>query len=217
MREKNISVLLLIAKRAGIFESAVLSTAEIANPLCLSQQSASRKLRELEKEGLVERSASPQGTRVSLTDKGRSELKKLRKDLNDLFSKKKVKKLSGKVESGIGEGRYYVSLPGYMRQFTEKLGLRIYPGTLNLKIDEIKLKKFIEGENSVDIDSFSTSARSFGGIEAFPVRINKTVRGALIFPERTTHPPDIAEVIAPYYLRKKLSLKDGSKVELSFG
>ncbi len=217
MKENNLPLLLLLAKRAGLFESSVLSTAEIASALPLSQQSASRKLRELEREGLIERSASPQGTKVSLTDKGRKELKKMRNDLNDLFSKKGGKKLSGKVESGIGEGRYYVSMPGYMKQFTEKIGIKIYPGTLNLKIDEIKMKKFVEGENSTNIKSFSTSARSFGGIEAFPVRINKTVKGALIFPERTTHPPDIAEIIAPYYLRKKLSLKDGSKVEISFG
>ncbi|MFH1586890.1 MAG: DUF120 domain-containing protein [Candidatus Diapherotrites archaeon] len=217
MKENNLPLLLLLAKRAGIFESSVLSTAEIASALSLSQQSASRKLRDLEKEGLIERSATPQGTKVRLTLEGRNELKKMRNDLNDLFSKKRGKKLVGKVESGIGEGRYYVSMPGYMKQFTEKIGIKIYPGTLNLKIDEIKLKKFIEGENSIKLEPFSTSVRSFGGIEAFPVRINKTVKGAMIFPERTTHPSDIAEIIAPYYLRKKLSLKDGSKVELSFG
>jgi len=215
MNEKNLVLLLLTAKRSGIFENSVISTSEISSSLSISQQSASRKLRELEKEGLIERVASPQGTKVSLTEKGRKELKEFRDDLNQLFSQKGGKKLVGKVESGIGEGRYYVSLPGYGKQFREKLGMKIYPGTLNLKIDEIKLKKFIEGEKAIAIDSFSNTDRSFGGIEAFKVKINKSVNGALIFPERTTHPADIAEVIAPYYLRKKLSLEDGNKIELS--
>lgn len=37
--------------------------------------------------------------------------------------------VSGHVASGLGEGRYYLSQPGYVVQFTERLGYAPYPVT----------------------------------------------------------------------------------------
>lgn len=39
--------------------------------------------------------------------------------------------------------------------------------------------------------------------------------GAIVIPSRTVHPPKIAEIVAPVYLRKELGgLKDGSRVRV---
>lgn len=40
------------------------------------------------------------------------------------------------------------------------------------------------------------------------------IKGAIVVPSRTIHPPRIAEIIAPVNLREALKLKDGDRVRL---
>ncbi len=42
----------------------------------------------------------------------------------------------GEVTGGMGEGRHYISLSGYMKQFKDRLGYEPFPGTLNVRLDD---------------------------------------------------------------------------------
>ena len=42
--------------------------------------------------------------------------------------------LNGTVQSGLGEGAYYMSLRPYTDQFLEILGFSPFPGTLNVQL-----------------------------------------------------------------------------------
>ena len=48
--------------------------------------------------------------------------------------------LAGRVFTGQGEGKKYVSLSWVKHQIKEKLGFDPYPGTLNLRLDEENAK-----------------------------------------------------------------------------
>lgn len=207
--------LLLIAQRAGLNGSALLSTGAVAHALATSQQSASRRLRALENAGMINRSAGARGITVSLTKKGRDSLHAQFALMQSIFSaKNKSKKITGSVVSGLGEGSYYLSQPKYLAQLGEALGFTPFLGTLNLRISEAELKNFLEGMQPVFIGGFSAGGRTFGSSKCFAVKIGGSTEGAIVIPERTSHPSHIAEVIAPVNLRKKFSLQDGGKLSL---
>ncbi len=111
-----------------------ISSKELAEKIGQSIQTASRKLKELEDEGLIERTLTKDGQFVVITDKGKELLYKEYLDYKRIFEGEGEFVIKGKVFSGLGEGKYYVSLQGYKKQFEEKLGFTPYPGTLNLRI-----------------------------------------------------------------------------------
>jgi riboflavin kinase len=121
-------------------------------------------------------------------------------------------RLRGKVASGLGVGRYYISREGYRRQFSERLGLDPIPGTLNLKLD----RPFVLDDSdpdSIRIEGFIEEGRSFGACICRPVRIGG-IRGAIVRPERTSYSAALLELVAPVNLREALGLSDGDEVEV---
>ena len=125
--------------------------------------------------------------------------------------------LRGKVFTGFGEGAYYVSLPGYRRQFVERLGFEPYPGTLNLRLDResLRLRRKLELMEGIVIDGFTHGGRRYGAVKCFRARVEGRVRGAVLLIERTHYGPDVLEVIAPVNLREALGLRDGDWVSVS--
>ena len=49
--------------------------------------------------------------------------------------------MEGILETGLGEGGYYISQKGYMHQFQEKLGWEPFEGTFNLRLNEDEVPK----------------------------------------------------------------------------
>ena len=192
---------------------AMFSTSAIASSFGISQQSASRKLRELEKAGLIARNPTHEGTEVSLTGEGKSFLRHVYASSKGIIFSRDFPVISGAVCSGLGEGSYYTSLGGYKKQFSSKLGFGPFKGTLNLKIKS-PLGNMLEGRVPISIEGFSTNERSFGKIKCFPVLVENKIRAAIIIPERSNQLKEMLEIIAPVNLRKELSLKDGSKIKL---
>ena len=211
---QNQQLLFFIAKKAGVGGAFSSSTAKIAFEMSLSQQSVSRKLRELKKQGLIELNASPKGIEAKLTASAVAEIKKHFLDLKQLFDAKQVKSIEGRLKIGLGEGAYYVSQKGYSKQFKKLIGFTPFPGTLNLIVDEEKLSFFLLDLKPLKIRGFKTAKRSFGKITAYPIAIEKNLEGAVLFPERSSHPPTEVEVISPHFLRKKLKLKEGDWVRV---
>ncbi len=192
-----------------------VSSKELAEKIGQSLQTAARKLKELEEEGLIDRTLTKDGQFVVITEKGKQVLYREYMDYKKIFEGEESIRIRGKVFSGVGEGRYYVSLEGYRKQFLEKLGFDPYPGTLNLKIpkEEMYFRRRLDEEEGILIEGFSTEDRTFGEVKAFRCRVDG-VEGAVVIPKRTHYPSEILEIIAPVRLRDKLGLKDGDVVEV---
>ncbi|MBI4210302.1 MAG: CTP-dependent riboflavin kinase [Candidatus Diapherotrites archaeon] len=214
MKGENIPLAILLAKNGGMHGTMSTSTASLAGQASFSQQSVSRKLRELEADGVISRRASNAGMEVSFTEKGRRELESLYLELRGLFSGKGKASLHGTVVDGHGEGSYYTSLPGYNNQFRAILGKGLFPGTLNLRVDNSQRNSFTACA-PVQVNGFVTKERTFGGIDCWPCTVNGKVGALAILPHRTNHPGNVIEVVASSGLRKALGLRNGSEVRLS--
>ena len=201
--------LIYIGEKAGLYGTVRISTVNLAKALGVSQQTASRNLMIMEKLGYIKRKSSVKGITLSLDERGVEFQRKTRATLSKIF--KPRTSLNGKVVSGIGEGKYYVKV--YSRKIRESLGFKPYLGTLDLKTNPVFKNEFIEQLTPIRISGFSTKTRSFGSITCYMIKINNA-KAAIVVPERSHHPKNIIEVIAPVYLRKKFSLKDNSVLRL---
>lgn len=192
-----------------------ISSKELADKIDQSLQTAARKLKDLEDRGLIERTLNKDGQYIVISERGKRVLYKEYLDYKKIFEGKEGIVIKGKVIRGVGEGRYYVSLEGYRRQFIEKLDFDPYPGTLNLRIpkEQMYFRRRLDEEEGIKIEGFSTADRTFGEVKAFHCKIDG-IDGAVVLPQRTHYPADVLEVIAPVSLREKLGLKDGDIVEV---
>ena len=214
MAFEDFLLLMTLAEEAKI-DKVRLSTSFLASRFNISQQSASRKLREFEKLGLITRTATPYGTDVSLTEEGKSFLRQVNSTTKNILYSKQKNYLQGTVSSGLGEGSYYTSLKQYKEQFKEKLGFVPFTGTLNLKVTLKSLKTILGNRLPLTIKGFSTPKRTFGKIKCFPVLVENKTKAAIVFPERSNNPEATIELIAPINLRKEFSLKDNSKLKIT--
>ncbi|RLI73418.1 riboflavin kinase [Archaeoglobales archaeon] len=192
-----------------------ISSKELADRINQSLQTAARKLKDLENDELIERTLTKDGQFIVITEKGKRRLYREYLDYKKIFEEGEVVTIKGKVFSGVGEGRYYVSLNGYKKQFIEKLGFNPYPGTLNLKIpkEQLYFRRRLDEEEGILIQGFKTPDRSFGDVKAFKCKVNG-VEGAVVLPKRTHYPPDVLELIAPVKLRDVVNIKDGDIIEV---
>ena len=201
----------LLGAKDGFVE---ISTLKIGEKIGISQQSASRWINDLYRMGLVEKKRSGRKIAVKITRKGMDILRRESFDYRRIFESPKYVELTGEVITGLGEGRYYITRKGYYDQIKEKLFFEPYPGTLNVRIypgdlDKVDLLRSLPG---ICLKGFVSQGRTFGNVKAFLCTING-VEAALIMPERS-HYTHVVEVIASGNLRKKLSLKDGSTVDI---
>ncbi len=191
-----------------------ISSSELSKEIGTSQQSASNYINSLVSDGYVIRKMEARRQVISITEKG---LKVLYGELNDLTAVLDVERnlaIKGKVTSGLGEGRYYISRKGYYTQFNDKLGFIPYLGTLNVTVNEEYMNHYsrLSAADGIRIEGFQTEDRTFGAVKAFKGKIF-TSDCAVIMPERTVH-TDIIEIICSDYLRGKYDLKDGDEVFL---
>jgi len=123
--------------------------------------------------------------------------------------------ISGKVKLGLGKGRYFMSIPGYKKQFIKKLDMDPYPGTLNLKLskDNVNVMDSIRKKDGILIKGFKSKERTFGDVLCYSAELSG-IKCALVMPKKTTHTA-VAEIISSKMLRKELGLKDGSMVKVS--
>lgn len=213
--EKDLRLLLFVAGQSGLHGSLKTSTAKLSKFLGISQQTVSRKLRQLKGSELISLKAEPSGCTVSLTKQGIELLRSQFIALQGLFQPAKKKALFGTVKNGLGEGRYYISRPPYQKQFREALGFTPFFGTLNLAVGQAELAGFLLGMAPIEIAGFETDERSFGRIIAFNVLVEGKQPAAIIFPERAAHQKNEIEIISALNLRKKFGLKEGSKVSIT--
>ncbi|WP_420807179.1 DUF120 domain-containing protein [Acidianus manzaensis] len=187
----------------------------LAKELGLSQQSVSRKLKDLESQNLIIRVESKEGEIIKLTEEGENLLVKCLEDINEALKYQHEIKIKGKVTSGLGEGRIFLSLPYYMESFKKFLGFTPYPGTLNVVIYDkcsFENRLSLDASRAIMIPEHKEEKRVLGAVKAFPAVVNQLQPAAIVLPLRTTHPKSVIEIISPYFLREKLNLKDGDEI-----
>jgi riboflavin kinase len=121
--------------------------------------------------------------------------------------------IKGIVISGQGKGAYFMSKPFYKSQFEKKLNFSPFPGTLNVKISKSEINNIhdIKNDNLEKIKGEGT----FGDVLLIKATLNDNIRGAVVFPKRTTHGENILEFITSDNLKESLGIKDGDEVKLN--
>ena len=217
----DLTALKELALLGATAEPVTVSCSDLGERLDASGQTASRRLRGLEDADLVDRDVGATGQRVRVTERGTALLRGEYADYRRLFEDDPSLTLDGTVTDGMGEGRHYISLSGYMRQFRERLGYEPYPGTLNADLDGRSRRSRAEltGFDAVPIDGWTDEDRTFGPATCYPATVaasGETYGDAhVIVPERTHHDEGQIELIAPDRLRDELGLEDGDAVAVT--
>src|SRR5665647_1989401 len=192
-----------------------ISVVEFSERLRTSPMTASRRLKELEDSGLIARTRSGRSQAIIITKMGSNELKEQYLAYKSIFEAKPSIELEGTIVSGLGEGKYYLSIRGYTKQFEELLGFAPYPGTLNIKLADESAAARVRLDNiaPVYISSFKTSNRTYGGIKSYVASIGG-IDGAIIVPDRSHYHNDIIETIAPVSIKKTLKTDNGDLIKI---
>jgi riboflavin kinase len=212
----ELATLKLVALDGALEGRATVTCSALADRLDASNQTASRRLQRLEDAGLLEREMTGDGQWVAVTTEGERALQREYADYRRLFEGDADVELAGVVTSGMGEGRHYISLAGYMEQFRERLGYEPFAGTLNVELDEesVRARARMDALDPIDIDGWEDDERTYGPAFCWPATVatadgDRYEDAHVIAPKRTHHGDDQLEVIAPEKLRDELTLEDG--------
>lgn len=213
-----------LCQNIGSQKAIHISSVEFGKVLSLSQQTASRRLNQLEEMGWIQRKIKGKEQTIRITKEGADIMllmyNNLKQILQDIL-------IVGEVTEGMREGGYYIRIPGYLRQFEKKLGFEPYYGTLNLQLSDLNKELLDENLNNrlpVLIEGFEDKdvGRSYGSVECYNCLISRLdnqenkIVAAILKIKRTHHKKNIVEILAKEYLRDKLKLKNGDRVRLEF-
>ncbi len=192
-----------------------ITTSELGRNIHKSQQAASDQLRELERDGFIRRMVQGRSMSVRVTPQGYDGIVGLYESLRACIESAPASlELAGTLVSGSGEGRYYMALDGYTKQFRKKIGYVPFPGTLNVRLDADSVVE-LDPVGGTLIDGFSDGQRTYGWVRCYTAMINSRASCDLLRLERTHHDETIVELVAETNLRKELGLDDGSRVTIS--
>ena len=214
----ELATLKLLALEGALEGQEKVSCSALADDLAASNQTASRRLQELDDANYVEREIVSDGQWVTITPEGESALRRAYADYRRIFERDASIELHGFVTSGMGEGRHYISLPGYMEQFIERLDYEPFAGTLNLELtdDSVRKRARLGALEPVTIAGWEDDERTYGPAYCYPVSVEsgdgEYEPAHVIAPERTHHGEEKVEIIAPEKLRDVLELQDGDEV-----
>ncbi|RCU46861.1 DUF120 domain-containing protein [Haloplanus salinus] len=221
----ELAALKRVALAGGLDDRAKLSCSGLAEQLDASAQTASRRLQRLDDAGLVDREVLADGQRIAVTDAGVARLRREYADYRQLFEDDATLSLDGTVTSGMGEGKHYISLSGYMAQFRDRLGYEPFAGTLNVDLapPSVRARGELGAQTgaATRIDGWEDGDRTFGPATCYAARVESdagSYDGAhVIVPERTHHDATQLELIAPAKLRDELALSDGDDLTVHVG
>ena len=122
--------------------------------------------------------------------------------------------LRGIVASGIGVAARFTDLPWVWRQFAQKLDLHIWPGTFNVRIEDLESRRqwaTLGRQPGIEIEPEEPGVCV---ARCFPVLVNDWIRGAIVLPHVPNYPADQIEIVAAEHVRAGLGLSDGDEVAL---
>ena len=217
-----LDILIALGKMGGIRRQVTCTTAELGELLGISQQTASRKLVEMEHRHLIVRKYSQRGNSIKITQEGISNLEHVFTDMWMILSTsgRKITEeitLKGTVITGMAEGAYYMGKRPYLDQITMILGFSPFPGTLNLQIlDEVTAGNFerLLRLPAKFISGFKEEDRVFGDVFLWPTYLligDERIPSAILRPGRTHHSNQI-ELIAQENIKKTYQISDGDEL-----
>ncbi len=220
MRPILLKTLKILALQGGTRHSVHISSTELAEKLEISQQSASRHILDLEKKDYIRKKYAQGGQIVNINDRGIAILRKEFTEYGLIFGTEKNIKMIGTLETGLGEGGYYISKEGYMEQFDSKLNWKPYKGTFNLRLngDEVPKIEAMKAAEGILIEGFEEGGRTFGKAWVFKCTLknkNKVMENCAIISPKRTHYKRVVEIISPVFLRKELNVKDGAEFKVN--
>ena len=203
-----------IALQGGTRHPIHISSINLSKNLGVSQQSASRYLIELVGKRYLERRLAQGGQVVTVLNKGIAILRTEFSEYSLIFGTQKEIEMKGILETGLGEGGYYISKKGYMSQFQKKLKWKPYEGTFNLRLndDEVPKIEAMKAAEGILIEGFEQEGRTFGKAWVFKCSLKngkEIVNECAIISPKRTHYRRVVEVISPIFLRDKLKAIDG--------
>ena len=123
-------------------------------------------------------------------------------------------KIDGEVTTGLGKAAYFLSQEFYTKEFKKNLGFVPFPGTLNIIVSDVYLDEINEIKNTCE--NLIKPDEGFGAVKYIEATLNDKIKGAIVFPAKTTHEENYLEFISENKLRDELMLNDGDIVSLEF-
>jgi CTP-dependent riboflavin kinase len=123
--------------------------------------------------------------------------------------------IEGVLRDGLRVAAQFTELPWVREQFARKLGLDVWPGTVNLQVQDgpglAALARLRASEGGVPIDP---PGGDFCVGRCFRARIG-TVPAAVVVPHVDDYPADKLELIAAVRVRDALGLAPGDRVTVT--
>ena len=207
-----------LCQKLGKKKEVHINSTEFGDLLSVSQQTASRRIQNLEELNWITRNIKGKAQTIEITELGTEIMLQMYRSLKKILD---TILIAGEVSEGIGEGGYYVSIKGYYEQFKVKLGFEPYKGTLNLDLDVINhsiLREKLNDMRFVKINGFKDENRNYGDVKChhcyvFPLKDKENkVKAAILNIDRTHHGKNIVEILAEPFLRDYFKLIDGDRV-----
>ncbi len=120
------------------------------------------------------------------------------------MSKVRRIKVRGRVISGVGKGKYYVSLRPYYALFSSILSAPPFLGTLNVTVEN--------GVLNINNLPHTFCPSGYGEIKYALGELRGT-KILVLRPCKSVHPQNVFEIVAPIEIRKWLRLRDGDEIE----
>ncbi|MGE0628188.1 MAG: DUF120 domain-containing protein [Hyphomicrobiaceae bacterium] len=124
--------------------------------------------------------------------------------------------ITGRLATGLGQGRHFTRLDWARRQFVEKLAIDPFPGTVNVIVEDPRsfdLWKELAATPGVPIDNPNDGPHDCDA-RCYPVAIEGRIDAAIVLPDVAGYPPAQIEMIAPVAVREALAISDGDMVDL---
>lgn len=121
--------------------------------------------------------------------------------------------IRGKIFTGMGVGKEYLSLEPYQKKIKDITGFEPFAGTLNLRCKQEGVESFLDSLEAERIDSFTFEGDKYSGINVYKVSL-QGVDVAILRMDVTDYGSEVVEVVANDNLREELDLEDGDEVKL---
>jgi CTP-dependent riboflavin kinase len=127
-----------------------------------------------------------------------------------------VERILGRLATGSGQGKHFTRLDWARQQFSEKLGIDPFPGTINLIVDDsesMKVWNRLKTRPGVRIDNPNDGPHDCDA-RCYPVSIDGQIDAAIVLPEVPGYSPAQIEIIAAMGVRDALDIDDGDSLRL---
>ena len=211
-----LEIMIYLGRRGALERYCAISTPKMGSELIISQQSVSRWLINLERDGMIARKEGIRGYMVQITPAGRAYMERMKDELCVIFTHIGKISIVGCVVSGMNEGKYYLGQKEYQERIRTVMGFSPFPGTLNVRLrkpEDYQSKERLAALSGIEVGGFRKAGRTFGSLKCFRCTV-QGIEAAAILPERTHYGFQLLEIISPYNLRDKLHLSDGDSVEV---